>query len=153
MWFSVTGNFFQAMVLIFNPGNHFFIQNSNSIGIALCCNSVPNQHIATTFWTCHDSTAAIPCDCWWNGSLIESAYNQMSEMQTAGTSVNQDICLHTGFCISALISFTVFCCRIWSWSPIPCEKHGPRDSVDKKRCRIPRFLSLPRPEGHVFPMA
>ena len=24
-------------------------------------------------------------------------------------------------------------CRIWSWSPVPCEKHGPRDSVDKNR--------------------
>ena len=29
---------------------------------------------------------------------------------------------------------TVFCCRIWSWSPVPCEKHDPRDSVDKNRC-------------------
>ena len=42
------------------------------------------------------------------------------------------------------------CCRIWSWSPVPCEKHGPRDSVDKNRGRRPRFLSLLRPEGHVF---
>ena len=25
--------------------------------------------------------------------------------------------------------------RIWSWSPMPCEKHGPRDSVDKNRGR------------------
>ena len=41
-------------------------------------------------------------------------------------------------------------CRIWSWSPVPCEKHGPRDSVDKNRGRRPRFLSLLRPEGHVF---
>ena len=41
-------------------------------------------------------------------------------------------------------------CRIWSWSPMPCEKHGPRDSVDKNRGRRPRFLSLLRPEGHVF---
>ena len=32
-------------------------------------------------------------------------------------------------------------CRIWSWSPVPCEKHGPRDSVDKNRGRRPRFLS------------
>ena len=42
------------------------------------------------------------------------------------------------------------CCRIWSWSPMPCKKHGPRDSVDKNRGRRPRFLSLLRPEGHVF---
>ena len=42
------------------------------------------------------------------------------------------------------------CCRIWSWSPMLCEKHGPRDSVDKNRGRRPRFLSLLRPEGHVF---
>ena len=42
------------------------------------------------------------------------------------------------------------CCRIWSWSPMPCEKHGPRDSVDKNRGRSPRFFSLLRPEGHVF---
>ena len=41
-------------------------------------------------------------------------------------------------------------CRIWSWSAVPCEKHGPRDSVDKNRGRRPRFLSLLRPEGHVF---
>ena len=32
-------------------------------------------------------------------------------------------------------------CRIWSWSPMSCEKHGPRDSVDKNRGRRPRFLS------------
>ena len=38
-------------------------------------------------------------------------------------------------------------CRIWSWSPMPCEKHGLRDSVDKNRGRRPRFLSLLRPEG------
>ena len=42
------------------------------------------------------------------------------------------------------------CCRIWSWSPMPCGKHGLRDSVDKNRGRRPRFLSLLRPEGHVF---
>ena len=45
---------------------------------------------------------------------------------------------------------TMLCCRIWSWSPMLCEKHGPRDSVDKNRGRRPRFLSLLRPEGHVF---
>ena len=66
----------------------------------------------------------------------------------------------------------MICCRIWSWSPMPCaiigfdhglpcrvknmaigpqcEKHGPRDSVDKNWGRRPRFLSLLRPEGHVF---
>ena len=33
------------------------------------------------------------------------------------------------------------CCRIWSWCPVPCEKHGPRDSVDKNWGRRPRFLS------------
>ena len=27
------------------------------------------------------------------------------------------------------------CCRMWSWSPMPCEKHGPRDSIDKNRGR------------------
>ena len=32
-------------------------------------------------------------------------------------------------------------CRIWSWSPMPCEKHGPRDPGDKNRGRRPRFLS------------
>ena len=30
-------------------------------------------------------------------------------------------------------------CWIWSWSPMPCEKHGPRDSVDKNRGRRPSF--------------
>ena len=41
-------------------------------------------------------------------------------------------------------------CRIWSWSPMPCKKYRPRDSVDKNRGRRPRFLSLLRPEGHAF---
>ena len=36
------------------------------------------------------------------------------------------------------------CCRIWSWSPVPCKKHGPRDSEDKNRGHMPRFLSLLR---------
>ena len=53
----------------------------------------------------------------------------------------------TSICIAI---FHKHCCRIWSWSPMPCEKHGPRDSVDKNRGRRPRFLSLLRPEGHVF---
>ena len=44
----------------------------------------------------------------------------------------------------------MMCCRIWSWSRMPCGKHGPRDSVDKNRGRRPRFLSLLRPEGQVF---
>ena len=35
----------------------------------------------------------------------------------------------------------VMCCRVWSWSPVPCEKYGPRDSVDKNRGQRPRFLS------------
>ena len=42
------------------------------------------------------------------------------------------------------------CCRIWSWSPMLCEKHGPRDLVDINRGWRPRFLSLLRPEGRVF---
>ena len=41
-------------------------------------------------------------------------------------------------------------CRIWSWSPMTCEEHGPRDSVDKNRGRKPRSLSLLRPKGHHF---
>ena len=49
-----------------------------------------------------------------------------------------------------LTEYCLICCRIWSWSSMPCEKHGPRDSVDKNRGRRPRFLSLLRPEGHVF---
>ena len=50
---------------------------------------------------------------------------------------------------SSIMASSVWC-RIWSWSPMLCEKHGPRDSVDKNRGRRPRFLSLLRPEGHVF---
>ena len=34
-----------------------------------------------------------------------------------------------------------------------CEKHVPRDSVDKNRGGRPRFLSLLRPEGHFFQTA
>ena len=40
--------------------------------------------------------------------------------------------------------------RIWSWSPMPCGKHGQRDSVDKCRGRRPMYMSFLRPEGHVF---
>ena len=32
-------------------------------------------------------------------------------------------------------------CPLVTWSTMPCEKHGPRDSVDKNRGRRPRFLS------------
>ena len=45
--------------------------------------------------------------------------------------------------------------KIETWETVhivgfdPCEKHGPKDSVDKNRGRRPRFLSLLRPEGHV----
>ena len=53
-------------------------------------------------------------------------------------------------CVVFVLCCAVLCCRIWSWSPMPCEKHGPRDSVDKNRGRRPRFLSYLRPEGHVF---
>ena len=38
----------------------------------------------------------------------------------------------------------VMCCRIWSWSLMPCDKHGPRDSVGKNWGQRPGFLSLPR---------
>ena len=48
------------------------------------------------------------------------------------------------------ISDVMACCKIWSWSPMPCEKHGLRDSLDKIQGRRPRFLSLLRPEGHDF---
>ena len=43
------------------------------------------------------------------------------------------------WCISVIK--IIICCRIWSWSPMLCEKHGPRDSVHKNRSRRPRFLS------------
>ena len=33
----------------------------------------------------------------------------------------------------------VACCRIWSCSPMQCEKHGPRDSVTKTEARVPCF--------------
>ena len=61
--------------------------------------------------------------------------------------------LHKGYVTRKMSPFDnviMIYCRIWSWSPMPCEKHGPRDSVDKNRGRRPRFLSLLRPEGHVF---
>ena len=38
-------------------------------------------------------------------------------------------------------------CRIWSWCPMPCEKYGPREYVNKNRGRRPTFLSLLRPES------
>ena len=39
--------------------------------------------------------------------------------------------------------------RIWFWSPMPCEKHGPRASVTTKTSAFGRF-SLLSPSGHVF---
>ena len=41
-------------------------------------------------------------------------------------------------------------CRIWSWSPVLCEKHGPRDSVDKNRGRRPRFFVVTEARGPCF---
>ena len=60
--------------------------------------------------------------------------------------------LRTSFSTKSMISIIcrIIKCRIWSWSPMLCEKHGPRDSVDKNQGRRPRFLSLLRPKGHVF---
>ena len=40
--------------------------------------------------------------------------------------------------------------RIWSWSLVPCEKHGPRDSVDKNQGLFGLGICLPSPSGHVF---
>ena len=39
---------------------------------------------------------------------------------------------------------------IWSWSPMPCEKHGPRASVTTKTSAFGLGLCLLRPLGHVF---
>ena len=30
------------------------------------------------------------------------------------------------YAVSISLCYVVVCCRIWSWSPVPCEKHGPR---------------------------
>ena len=40
--------------------------------------------------------------------------------------------------------------RIWSLCSMPCEKHGPRESVNKNRGQRPMFLPLLSPEGHFF---
>ena len=49
------------------------------------------------------------------------------------------------FCLPAVMGL---CCRIWSWSPMSYEKHGPLASVTTKTSA--EFLLLLRPEGHVF---
>ena len=61
-----------------------------------------------------------------------------------------DLYTFTYICLCLCKTFDYVWCKIWSWSPVPCEKHGPRDSGDKNRGRRPRFFSLLRPEGHVF---
>ena len=43
-----------------------------------------------------------------------------------------------------------YTCRIWSWSPMPCEKHGPRDSVDKNWGPRPRFFRYLGPRAMFF---
>ena len=40
--------------------------------------------------------------------------------------------------------------RIWSWSPMPCEKHGPRASVTAKNSAFGLGFCLRSPSGHVF---
>ena len=40
--------------------------------------------------------------------------------------------------------------RIWYWSSMPCETHGPRDLVIKNLCRMASLLSSLNSEGHVF---
>ena len=40
--------------------------------------------------------------------------------------------------------------RIWSLSPMPCEKHGPRASVTTKTSAFGLGLCLLSPSGHVF---
>ena len=42
------------------------------------------------------------------------------------------------------------CYRIWSWSPMPCEKHGPRASVTTKTEAEGLGFCLLSPSGHVF---
>ena len=40
--------------------------------------------------------------------------------------------------------------RIWSWSPVPCEKHGSWASVTTKTEAEGRGFCLLSPSGHVF---
>ena len=40
--------------------------------------------------------------------------------------------------------------RIWSWSPMPCEKHGPRASVTTKTSAFGLGFCLLSPLGHLF---
>ena len=41
-------------------------------------------------------------------------------------------------------------CRIWSWSSMPCEKHGPRASVTTKTSAFCPGFYLLRPSSHIF---
>ena len=47
------------------PGTHFtndfFHHNSNSMENSFSSNSITVDHIATKFYTCHDSQAVVPC--------------------------------------------------------------------------------------------
>ena len=43
--------------------------------------------------------------------------------------------------------------RIWSWFPMPCEKHGPRASVTTKTSAFGLGFCLLSPSGHVFQTA
>ena len=78
-----------------------------------------------------------------NKKAVENVVCKMSailflpEYFDADWTMSIPVNMHT---IHAVLCFVVACCRIWSWSPMPCEKHGPRDSVDKNRGRRPRFL-------------
>ena len=39
---------------------------------------------------------------------------------------------------------------LWSWSPMPCEKHGPRASITTKTSAFGLGFCLLSPSGHVF---
>ena len=55
------------------PGARFtkiFYRNSNSIETSPCCNSARGRQIATSFCTCQDSTAAVPCTKLCSGHCI-----------------------------------------------------------------------------------
>ena len=67
----------------------------------------------------------------------------------SGFRLKLDLPFSNGIPIFTDIASSLYC-RIWSWSPMQCEKHGPRDSVDKSEAEGWGFCRYRGPRAMFF---
>ena len=97
-----------------------------------------NMYIARSRWECQTAVGSNGLNARWSyGWAVEFKF-------LAWPSIAQSVCQRA---FSLLEISHMGWCRIWSWSPMPCEKHGPRDSVDKNRGRRPRVFVVTEARG------